>query len=164
MSETTPDKMSPSKGERLLAVTRIHQGSSMQMASIDSVMNFVTNSSAYASAVLICIGIQDQIEQKKYIEDLNEAIINQKFEIDIILLPITPWGQFTFALNCAIGKAVDGNFSTIAFQSLEFRISPAAVKTLRVYMKSVNTLVVGPAMAGNMHMILVYYHTNVYMF
>jgi hypothetical protein len=161
MSETTTsddgDLSSSKEAEaRVLAVTRIHQGSSSKMACIDSVINFVNNSSAYASAVLICIGIQNQKEQEEYIEKLNEAVIKEKFKIEIILMPITPWGQFTFALNCAIGKAVDGNFRVIAFQSLEFRISPMAVKSLLSYMKSINTLVVGPAMAGYIHIFYMY--------
>jgi hypothetical protein len=161
MSETAaPDDrdMSSSKEAepRVLAVTRIHQGSSSKMASIDSVIKFVNNSSAYASAVLICIGIQNQKEQVEYIEKLSEAVIKEKYKIEIILLPITPWGQFTFALNCAIGKAVDGNFNVIAFQSLEFQISPMAVKSLLSYMNSINTLVVGPAMAGYIDMFYMY--------
>jgi hypothetical protein len=40
---------------RILAVTRIHKGSSSHMASIATVKEFLMNSMKFAAAVLICV-------------------------------------------------------------------------------------------------------------
>ena len=43
------------KVPRILAVTRIHKGSSTQMASVESVLAFVRNSIEFATTVLITV-------------------------------------------------------------------------------------------------------------
>ena len=43
---------------KILAVTRIHKGSSTQMAKVDSVLDFLKNSVCFASKVLICVSIE----------------------------------------------------------------------------------------------------------
>ena len=76
-----------------------------------------------------------------------------------VLMPVSPWGRFTTALNAALVKAVDGGYDVVAYQSLEFRVSPAAVTQLLAFMVPGDTrggdagggrtLVVGPAMTGH---------------
>ena len=45
---------------KILAVTRIHKGSSTEMARVESVLNFVRNAVCFASKVLICVRIEAQ--------------------------------------------------------------------------------------------------------
>lgn len=40
---------------RILAVTRIHKGSSTQMANVATVKDFLMNSMKFATSVLICV-------------------------------------------------------------------------------------------------------------
>lgn len=51
-----------------------------------------------------------------YIEQLNVMLKAENFASSVTLLPISPWGHFTTALNGAVQNAVDNGFDIIAFQ------------------------------------------------
>lgn len=51
-----------------------------------------------------------------YIEQLNVMLEAENFASSVTLLPISPWGHFTTALNGAVQNAVDNGFDIIAFQ------------------------------------------------
>ena len=51
-----------------------------------------------------------------YVEQLNVMLKAENFATSVTLLPISPWGHFTAALNGAVQNAVDNGFDVIAFQ------------------------------------------------
>ena len=52
----------------------------------------------------------------EYIDELNLMLDREQLQSRVILLSVSPWGHFTFPLNCAISRAVDDGFNIIAFQ------------------------------------------------
>lgn len=51
-----------------------------------------------------------------YVEQLTVMLKAENFASSVTLLPISPWGHFTTALNGAVQNAVDNGFDIIAFQ------------------------------------------------
>jgi hypothetical protein len=163
---------------RILAVTRVHKANAAAMASEESVVEFVRNSAAYATSVLVCVSVDactpnpvyshlslSQLgnpnvgELERYMTKIAAMLHHEGLASKTVLMPVSPWGRFTTALNAALVKAVDGGYDVVAYQSLEFRVSPAAVTQLLAFMVPGDTrggdagggrtLVVGPAMTGH---------------
>lgn len=92
-------------------------------------------------------------ELERYMTKVTTMLHHEGLADKAVLMPVSPWGRFTTALNAAVVRAMDGGYDVIAFQSLEFRVSPAVVTTLLAFMApdagGARTLVVGPAMTGH---------------
>lgn len=137
----------------LAVATRIHKGNASQMASLESIADFV-RSVSYARLVILCIGIGDNLENIDYINKLesflqDEGLMSSSSSL-ILIVPVTPWGKFTMALNAIIQKCIEQKYDLVAFQSLEFRIKkPVVDKLVNIMKDDVNTLVVGPALPGH---------------
>lgn len=133
--QSTSGSSNGAQGTRkILAVTRVHKGSATQMSSKENVLEFVKNSAAYASSVLVCLGNPNAPELDKYMQEVRTLLQREGLSDKTQLLPVSPWGRFTTALNAAVVKAVDGGYDVIAFQSLEFRVNPDAVNKLLSFM------------------------------
>lgn len=145
----------------LAVATRIHKGNSSQMTSFESIAEFV-RSVSYAKVIILCIGIGDKLENIDYINKLEtylqvQGLIPSASSLStslsyssILILPVTPWGKFTMALNAIVHKCIDEKFDLVAFQSLEFRIKKETVnKLVNIIKDDTNTLVVGPALPGH---------------
>ena len=145
----------------LAVATRIHKGNASQMASFESIAEFV-RSISYAKLIILCIGVGDKLENIDYINKLqkylqDEGLIPSSSSsssilsyTSILILPVTPWGKFTMALNAIIQKCIEEKFDLVAFQSLEFRIKKPTVDNLiNIIKDDTNTLVVGPALPGH---------------
>jgi hypothetical protein len=145
---------------RLLIATRIHAGSSSNMAKTIDVLSFIESCQNYASAIVLCISLGDEFENMEYIKLLNERIDHTNLKIPVIIIPISPWGKsFVSALNIALSKALQDDYDLIVYQSLEFRITKNIVEKLVNIITKVNTiflanisdeiLVVGPSLPGH---------------
>ena len=62
------------------------------------------------------IGDDDLQNRIEYVEQLNVMLQAENFASSVTLLPISPWGHFTTALNAAVQFAVDNDYEVIAFQ------------------------------------------------
>lgn len=71
---------------------------------------------SWSVSTLLQIGNDDNKERMEYVEQLHLILQREQLLTRVILLPISPWGHFTFPLNCAISRAVDDGFNIIAFQ------------------------------------------------
>lgn len=139
---------------RLTVVTRVHGASATSMASVDDIVAFLRACEGYASAVIVCVGVGDALEHGTYLSEVTSAVQTQaqtfKSDMPIVVLPVSPWGKFTPALNAALGKVVERGDGFVAFQSLEFRIEAAAVTTLLDYaVADESVLAIGPRMNGH---------------
>jgi len=100
-----PIKRSIEFGETdILVVTRVHASSATSLAPVQSIVEFV-KSIDYAAKVLICIGADNHF-QNSYLDDLFEALKIENIFDKSEILPITPWGGFTHALNIAVTYAL----------------------------------------------------------
>ena len=137
---------------RLTVISRVHGVSATHLAETSAVVSFIRSVESYATSVILCIGIGDELEHASYVSDVKNAIATEKFRdsLQIVVLPVVPWGKFTPALNAAIAKVAEKGDGFIAFQSLEFRISQPSVKLLLDYVSSDDSvLVAGPRMQGH---------------
>lgn len=137
---------------RLTVVTRVHGASATSMASVADIVAFLRSCEGYASSVVVCIGVGDALEHASYLSEVSSAVQAQTFKKDmpIVVLPVTPWGKFTPALNAALGKVVERGDGFVAFQSLEFRMEAAAVTMLLDYaVADKSVLAIGPRMNGH---------------
>lgn len=138
--------------DRVTVVTRVHGASASSLAEPSAVISFLRSCESYATTVIVCIGVGETLENAQYLGDLKKAIANEGVDkvLQIVLLPVTPWGKFTPALNAAVSKVAEKGDCFIAFQSLEFRVSASVVTELKNYMAKDSTLlVVGPRMSGH---------------
>lgn len=138
-------------GKHMLVVSRIHSNNASKMADINDIIAFVNSSKTYASQILLCVSCGERFEHTSYLESLRWRLLEEGLDGITYVMPITPWGRFTTALNAGLLHAVSGNFQFVAFQSLEFRISDADVLTLFNILSSrlENALVVGPVLPGH---------------
>jgi len=137
---------------RLTVISRVHGMSASHLADPRDVISFIRACDSYASSIIICVGVGDELEHADYIKTLRKAIDSESFRetLQIVLLPVVPWGKFTPALNAAVVKVAERGDGFIAFQSLEFRISNSAVRLLQDYMMHDDSvLVIGPRMQGH---------------
>ena len=143
--------MSAIIGRRMLVATRIHSGNASKMANITDIVAFANSCKTFASHILLCISCGDSFEHSSYLQSVKSRLSAEGLDCVTSVLPITPWGRFTTALNAAILYAVTGKYEYIAFQSLEFRISDADVSSLFEVLtnKIENVLVVGPVLPGH---------------
>lgn len=136
---------------RLTVVSRIHGASATQLAESAAVLSFLHSVKGYASRVILCIGVGDELEHVDYLHSLQKVIDREEFsEFQLVLLPVVPWGKFTTALNAAVTKVAEMGDGLVVFQSIEFRISRDAVKSLVEYLnRDESILVIGPRMKGH---------------
>lgn len=136
---------------RLTVVSRIHGASATQLADSAAVLSFLHSVKGYASRVILCIGVGDELEHVDYLNFLQKVIATEEFpDFQLVLLPVVPWGKFTSALNAAVTKVAERGDGLVVFQSLEFRISRDAVKSLVEYLsRDESILVIGPRMKGH---------------
>jgi len=115
----------------------------------------VVSSLPFATRVVVCVDVGgDELENAGFASELVAYLGNSEqvkaSGKNVKVLRITPWGLFTPALNSALQYAVSEKSTFIAFQSLEFRISPDVVSSLFGYFYSYpQALVVGPCVAGH---------------
>ena len=146
------------RGE-LVVVTRVHNRSAAQLADPVDVQAFVAAALPYAARVIVCIGYHEADTNKNlfglqnYLKTLAAHLhtsLGSARATRVTLLPVTPWGSFTTALNAATNVAVDGGFAFIAFQSLEFRLrAETATRLLHCLAADEDLLVAGPALEGH---------------
>lgn len=145
----------------LMVVTRVHGTDAHRMATVEVIETFVAAVAPYATKILICIGnvgkgSDDErkiLDCAEYMAELNDHL-SRKFKAPtfkkICLMPVHPWGEFTAALNAALGEAVRNNLAYVCYQSLEFRLPKHSVHYVKNTMDAdPDLLVAGPAMAGH---------------
>ncbi len=145
----------------LMVVNRVHGSEAHRMANVEVIEDFVASVAPYATNILVCIGnvgksADDErkiLDCAEYMAELNDHL-SRKFKAAIFkkvcLMPVHPWGDFTTALNAALGEAVRNNVAYVCFQSLEFRLPKHSVYSVRNTMDAdPDLLVAGPAMAGH---------------
>lgn len=138
------------KPANLLVVTRVHMKEASKMPDPQNIVEFVKNSQLYATKILVCVGAADSRNIETYVNDAINLLTTQNLNEKVTFLPVHPWGYFVSSLNVAIRYAQDNDCSRIAFQSVEFKISDEAVRTLLRISTSMETvLVVGPEMNGH---------------
>lgn len=139
--------------------TRVHNRSAAQLADPRDVQAFAAAALQYAARVIVCIGFHEADAVKNlsglqaYVQILTahlEASMEPALAARVTLLPVTPWGAFTTALNAATTVAVDAGAAYIAFQSLEFRLqSDTAAHLLQCVSRDADVLVAGLALQGH---------------
>lgn len=97
------------------------------------------------SHVVVAVDATDKIPGFSLVEDLRRAIGSR----DIDVLPVTPWGKFTPALNALIRWGVEHNHQFVLFTSLEVQATPQAVSALFTALDDGDTLVAGARLAGH---------------
>eukprot|EP00606_Chrysophyceae_sp_TOSAG23-5_P000198 GSChrysophyteH2.ASY1.ANO1.495.1 assembled CDS len=151
VSAEPDDDNSTSYLDGFTVVTRIHTTSAGKIVDADKVRDFVDSVLEYAEKVIVCVGFRHTKKYKEYIFSLQKTL-DPRTIARVVLLPVSPWGRFTSALNSAIVRAMDEQYRYIAFQSLEFRVPVEAVRKLLLQMQADrNLLVVGPAMNGHQY-------------
>jgi hypothetical protein len=101
---------------RLLVVTRVHMKSASAMPDTEKVAQFVRDSQSYSHGCLICIG-GGQALVEPYMASIYEKL--SAYAVDtssVMLLPVSPWGVYTPALNAAVQYAQDKKYDRIAYQ------------------------------------------------
>lgn len=100
-----------------LVVTRIHGNISSKLPSKEQILNFVISIKGYVSNLLICLGGPSLEFLQKILQDyqgLEES--SSEIGLNLKILPISPWGIYTTALNQAIVYAQTNQYKYIIFQ------------------------------------------------
>lgn len=135
---------------KLVVITRIHAKSASSLPPPSSIYSFIINTLKYSQHVIICIDAGKFLGDMNYISSLQAILSQYSLTETVDIIPITPWGHFTSALNIGVIRAKELNFNFVCFQSFEVKISNNSVKRLLQIASENNTLLVGPAFSGHL--------------
>jgi hypothetical protein len=105
------------KVDNVMVVSRIHKGEATAMVDMSKVIKFIEGTLSYASQTFVCVDIGVNFENMDYFNTLKSTIESKtEFSSRARLIPITPWGRFTQALNAAVQRGTDLGMDKIIFQ------------------------------------------------
>ncbi|KAG5185294.1 hypothetical protein JKP88DRAFT_312468 [Tribonema minus] len=134
----------------LVAATRVHQNQSSRPIDLRAVSAFFTGALAYADTVMIAVGTTDSATLASIQQTAQAAEqAASRAPGTVLVLQVTPWGQFTPALNALLCAAASAGAPLILFQSLETAATPALVSALEAELDPAQDLVVGAALPGH---------------
>lgn len=151
--------MSDPEPRKLVIATRLHLGNSTSPPDSDkldktvkSFLQFCAN--CKASHAAIAVDATPKVPGYDYVQAVESAAHDASFSMEeshpaLQVLPVTPWGKFTPALNALIRYAsVDCRAHLILFVSAETEASASSVSMLVNAVDS-STLVVGAVLPGH---------------
>lgn len=138
---------------KTVVVSRLHskRGSpEMSPEKQKDVLNFIENCQSYANAIIICVDVGEKLEYQARYKLLVDITANLSVSSKVEILPVSNWGNYVFALNAGLQRAIQQKFDYIIYQSIEFSVVTSVVEKLFEQSFQPDTLVVGPAMEGHL--------------
>lgn len=152
----------------LVIATRLHLGRASTPPSEDSIKGIVAKLKTiaddhslieenYVTEVVIAVDAAPKIEHYDYVQSVRNAVDNTDFSSsskdNIHVLPVTPWGKFTPALNSLVLFANSQlQADLIMFTSAEVNLSSTIVSKLCQHVtENENVVVAGAALNGHQY-------------
>jgi hypothetical protein len=135
----------------VLVATRVHRGNANAL-DLTKVTAFVSNAAAYASRVAIAVGVPEAEGEpdalSRLVADVQGAAKAAGVEVPVEVIPVSPWGKFTPALNAIVAHAARTGVDQLLLQSVEVEVDRPAVKQLQEHLTP-DRCVVGAALPGH---------------
>jgi len=153
---------------KLVIATRLHLGRSSTPPSDETIQGIVAKlkkitddhslvEEDYLTEVVIAVDATPKIEHYDYVQSIRNAVDNLDFSTsnkdNIHVLPVTPWGKFTQALNSVVLYAKNElQADLLMFTSAEINLSPTIVSKLCHHVvENENAIVAGAALNGHQY-------------
>lgn len=142
----------PLLDKKLVIATRLHLGKATSPHSEEKLAEIVGKFERLARNVdgatkVIAVDSTPKIEGYDYVEAIRKALPEDS---QTNILPVTPWGKFTPALNALVTYAVNLNADLILFVSAEVNASEQTISTLCHHVtEDKDTVVAGAALPGH---------------
>lgn len=136
----------------IVIATRLHLGKATSPPTDEKLASLVQSFGQMAEAVensipVIAVDSTPKIEGYDYPDAIRQALPKDS---KIQILPVTPWGMFTPALNALVTYAVEANCNLILFCSAEIKASKEAIDKLCQQVDQ-DTIVAGAALPGHLY-------------
>ncbi|CAJ1946266.1 unnamed protein product [Cylindrotheca closterium] len=140
---------------KVMIATRLHLGKATSPPTAEKLASLVTSFGQMAEAVensipVIAVDSTSKIEGYDYPTAIRQALATTAGTSKIQILPVTPWGKFTPALNALVTYAVEVDCGLIMFCSAEIKAPKEAIEKLCRHV-DIDTLVAGAALPGHLY-------------
>eukprot|EP00980_Cylindrotheca_fusiformis_P007326 scaffold1525_cov142-Cylindrotheca_fusiformis.AAC.126 len=148
MDENSPKSL----GKKLVVATRLHLGKATSAQSKEKLQDVLRNFDSLARTVegatkVIAVDSTPKIEGYDFVDAIREAL---PVDSETTILPVTPWGTFTPALNALVTYAVNLEADMIMFVSAEIKVSDQTIYDLcQRVIEDEDTVVAGAALPGH---------------
>ena len=147
-----------SKNNSLAIATRLHLGHASNPPPTSNLVETLSSFAQLASTVkaehaVVAVDAEDKIEGYSLVNEVRSICRNilQTKGTTIHVLPITPWGKFTPALNAIISWSARQHAQYLLLVSAEVQMTSDAMDALMNKMDVDTTLVVGAVLQGHQH-------------
>lgn len=143
------DKMDPPSMDQMAIATRFHLRNAATPPKHDdlrsTLLNFLDLASSGASRAYIAVDAATKFENYDLLDTIREMTADAML---VEVIPVTPWYEFTPALNALLERAARNGASYCMFVSAEMRVSPESINSLLQHMDA-QTLVAGAVLPGH---------------
>lgn len=152
MDENSPKSLPKDLDKNLVVATRLHLGKATVPHSKEKLHEILLNFDSLAKNIegatrVIAVDNTPKIAGYDFVEAIREALPAGS---DTIILPVSPWGTFTPALNALVSYAVNLEADMIMFVSAEISVTDQSILTLCHHvMKDRDTIVAGAVLPGH---------------
>ncbi|KAJ1457384.1 hypothetical protein M885DRAFT_515515 [Pelagophyceae sp. CCMP2097] len=138
------------RGKRVLAATRLHIGDMSKAPDFTAISAFVSRFGEFVDGVAVAVGVPGAPEETALAELQALADNVREAAPAATVIPVTPWGAFTPALNALVDHAARNGYDYILFASVETACTASTISALQSHLDAdAQVFVAGAALPGH---------------